>query len=137
MGFDLSKDTYFGGAAMTEQEIKRGSVGISKPSHLFLSSLVQDNENYSEDRPFSSIVEAFRFAFALGYSENKKIKSPGGKEGIAPRQFVVDDYLEILRDELILSGQSLGGLISEYAEYGSQEMSKKKSNGGSILDFFL
>ena len=125
MGFDLSKDTYFGGAAMTEQEIKRGSVGISKPSHLFLSSLVQDNENYSEDRPFSSIVEAFRFAFALGYSENKKIKSPGGKEGIAPRQFVVDDYLEILRDEVILSGQSLGGLIRSMQSMGAKKCQRK------------
>jgi hypothetical protein len=118
---------------MTE-EIKTGSVGISKSAHQLLVGLVQDNEKCAEDRPFESIVEAFRFAFALGYSQNNKLKSSGGKEGVAPRQFNVNDYLELLRDEVMSSNQSLGGLISEYAEYGCQKMSDKITNGGSILE---
>ena len=133
MGFDLSKDTYFGGAAMTEQEISKGSVGISGPSHKLLVSLVYNNDESSEDRPFESIVEAFRFAFALGYSKNTKKKREGKNVTVAPRQFVVTEYLELLRDEVIKSGQSLGGLISDYAEGGCMIISNQVVENKYIL----
>ena len=55
-----------------KQEIKKGSVGISNSSHDLLSSLVYEKDKFTQDKPFSSIVEAFRFAFALGYSKNEK-----------------------------------------------------------------
>ena len=59
---------------MSEQEITKGSVGISEMSHALLVSLVYDAENPMEDRPFESIVEAFRFAFALGFDREQKKK---------------------------------------------------------------
>jgi hypothetical protein len=133
MGFDVSKDTYFGGATMTEQEIKIGSVGISKSAHQLLVGLVQDNKKYFEDRPFESIVEAFRFAFALGYNNSTKKKREGKHVTVAPRQFVVTEYLELLREEVISSGQSLGGLISDYAEGGCMIISNQVIGNKYIL----
>jgi hypothetical protein len=117
-----------------EQEIKKGSVGISQKSHDLLTSLVFDGYLANEDRPFTSIVEAFRFAFALGYNKKQKIESSGKKEGIAPRQFVVDNYLNLLLDELIQTNKSLGGLISEYAEGGCDIMQKHLSDSKSISE---
>ena len=117
---------------MTE-EIKRGSVGISETSHQLLTSLVYDANSVEGDRPFLSIVEAFRFAFAYAYSQNITTQKSGKNVTVAPRQFVVDDYLELLRDEVLASGKSLGGLISEYAEAGCQKMDEVRTNGKSIL----
>ena len=57
---------------MSDEVIAKGSVGISQTSHALLVSLVYDAENPIEDRPFESIVEAFRFAFALGYDRKEK-----------------------------------------------------------------
>ncbi|SVD45449.1 uncharacterized protein METZ01_LOCUS398303, partial [marine metagenome] len=48
-----------------------------------------------EDSPFTAIVEAFRFAFALGYSRNLREKKRGKAMTIAPRQFVVMDYYDL------------------------------------------
>jgi len=115
-------------------EIKRGSVGISEESHKLLVSLVQNEDLPDEDRPFTSIVEAFRFAFALGFSKKQKIERSGKKEGIAPRQFVVDNYLNLLLDELIQTNKSLGGLISEYAEGGCDIMEKHSFDSKSISE---
>ena len=113
-------------------EIKRGSVGISEGSHKLLVSLVQNEELPDEDRPFTSIVEAFRFAFALGYSKNEKSQKSGKKEGIAPRQFVVDKYLHLIKDEVLEKNTSLGNLISEYAEGGCNLIEKHLSTGKTI-----
>ena len=64
--WDITSDeTLVLGAAMSDEVIAR-SIGISQTSHALLISLVYDAENPVEDRPFESIVEAFRFAFALG-----------------------------------------------------------------------
>jgi len=117
---------------MTE-EIKKGSVGISETSHQLLTSLVYEELSVEDDRPFLSIVEAFRFAFAYAYSQNITTQKSGKSVTVAPRQFVVDDYLELLRDEALASGKSLGGLISEYAEAGCQKMDEIRTNGKSIL----
>ena len=118
---------------MTEVEFAKGSVGISKASHALLVSLVYNSDDVSEDRPFESIVEAFRFAFALGYSQGKSNDKTGRTVTVAPRQFVVTEYVEILRNELIDSKKSLGGLISEYAEGGCDLISDAKSSQISVL----
>lgn len=118
---------------MSKKEIAKGSVGISETSHALLTSLVFDVENPIEDRPFESIVEAFRFAFALGYDRNEKKKREGRHVTVAPRQFVVTEYLELLRTEIQASGQSLGGTISEYAEAGCSIMSETIEANQSIL----
>lgn len=99
-------------------EIKLGSVGISENSHSLLVSLVFDESLANEDRPFTSIVEAFRFAFALGYNNNLKSEKTGKNVTVAPRQFIVNDYLHLLSEEISQTNKSLGGLISEYAEGG-------------------
>ena len=118
---------------MTE-ELKIGSLSVSKSAHELLSNLVFDEEKPSEDRPFSSIVEAFRFAFALGYSKNKKIKRTGGQETISPRNFVVGNYEVILRDTCLKEGFSLGGLCSDYAEAGCDMIQKHLKSGGTVFD---
>ena len=118
---------------MSSEEIAKGSVGISETAHALLVSLVYDAENSFEDRPFESIVEAFRFAFALGYNRNKKKKREGKHVTVAPRQFVVTEYLELLRAEIQASGQSLGGTISEYAEAGCSIMSEMIETNQPIL----
>lgn len=115
-------------------EIKRGSVGISEASHKLLVSLVQNEDLPDEDRPFTSIVEAFRFAFALGYSKNEKSQKSGKNVTVAPRQFVVDDYLHLIYDELKSTGKSLGGIISEYAEGGCKIIEEKISVNKNISD---
>ena len=115
-----------------KQEIKKGSVGISNISHDLLSSLVYEKDKFTQDKPFSSIVEAFRFAFALGYSKNEKSQKSGKKEGIAPRQFVVDEYLHLIKDEVLEKNTSLGNLISEYAEGGCNLIEKHLSSGKTI-----
>lgn len=114
--------------------IAKGSLGISETSHALLVSLVFDENEPSQDRPFESIVEAFRFAFAYGFSKNLSSKKSGKHVTVAPRQFVVDDYLEILREEAESKKQSLGGLISQYAEAGCIEIEELSSNAISILN---
>lgn len=118
---------------MSDEEIAKGSVGISESSHALLVSLVYDAENPIEDRPFESIVEAFRFAFALGFDRNMKKKREGKHVTVAPRQFVVTEYLELLRSEIQASGQSLGGTISEYAEAGCGLISEKVETNQPVL----
>tara|TARA_B110000881_G_C18450419_1_gene450743 strand:+ start:32 stop:400 length:369 start_codon:yes stop_codon:yes gene_type:complete len=118
---------------MTE-EIKKGSLGISVKAHETIVNLVYDGNEPSQDRPFVSIVEGFRFAFALGYSKSIHSKKTGKHVTVAPRQFVVDDYLEILREEAISKDQSLGGLISEYAEAGCIELEKIVVNGDNVMN---
>ncbi|MDA8557516.1 hypothetical protein N9M40_03585 [Candidatus Poseidoniales archaeon] len=118
---------------MSGDEFKKGSVGISDGSHRLLTRLVYSDEQFTEDRPFSSIVEAFRFAFAVGYRHQCKGKREGKQEGIAPRQFVVTEYVGILRTELSTSGQSLGACISDYAEGGCGIISEKIQSGKSLL----
>ena len=118
---------------MSDEEIAKGSVGISEGSHALLVSLVYDEENPSEDRPFESIVEAFRFAFALGFDREKKKKREGKSVTVAPRQFVVTEYSEILRQEIAESGQSLGATISEYAEAGCFLMSECVQNNSDVI----
>ena len=113
-------------------EIKLGSVGISEASHKLSVSLVQNEDLPGEERPFSSIVEAFRFAFALGYSKGDRRKKSGKKEGIAPRQFVVKEYLHLIKDEVLEQNTSLGNLISEYAEGGCNLIGKHLSTGKTI-----
>ena len=118
---------------MSDEEIKKGSVGISKSSHELLVSLVFNEDSLSEDRPFESIVEAFRFAFAVGYQKNKSNGDTSRTVTVAPRQFVVTDYLELLRSEINNSNKSLGGLISEYAEGGCEILLQAQSSQVSIL----
>ena len=119
------------------QEIKKGSVGISPKSHELLTSLVFENESHKEDKPFSSIVEAFRFSFSLGYKNDNKLSKTGKHVTVAPRQFVVDDYLYLIRDEVLQNNTSLGGLISEYAEGGCQIIHEHLEKGESILNLLL
>ena len=97
-------------------------------------SLVQNEDLPDEDRPFTSIVEAFRFAFALGYSRNERSQKSGKNVTVSPRQFVVDDYLHLIYDEIKATGKSLGGIISEYAEGGCEVIRKKFSESKNISD---
>jgi hypothetical protein len=105
-------------------EIIPGSIGVSKESHTLLKRLVYDGNKPSEDRPFQSLVDAFRFAFALGYKNNHQIDDSKKTESISARQFIVGEYKYLLYDELIIKNKSIGGLISEYAEGGCFLISK-------------
>jgi hypothetical protein len=115
-------------------EIKLGSVGISGNSHSLLVSLVFDESLSNEDRPFTSIVEAFRFAFALGYTNNLKSEKSGKNVTVAPRQFIVNDYLHLLSEEISQTNKSLGGLISEYAEGGCKLIFEHIEKNNSLYE---
>ena len=118
-------------------EIKVGSVSISSEGHGLFTRLVSSEGKESEDRPFTSIVESFRFAFALGYSKGLRKKKSGSSETIAPRQFVVSDYRVILGETCLEEEISLGALSSEYAEAGFIEMKKVIESGGTVLDLIV
>ena len=66
---------------MTE-EIREGSVGLSDDALKFVTTIVAHKDIYEEDRPFESIVEAFRFAFALGFARNQRKKAASKKSNI-------------------------------------------------------
>ena len=118
-----------------KQEIKKGSVGISPRSHEILTSLVFEDslDEYTNDKPFTSIVEAFRFAFSLGYVNSRKATKTGKHVTVAPRQFVVDEYLHLIKTEVLENNTSLGGLISEYAEGGCNIIQEHLTKEGDIL----
>jgi len=105
------------------QEITKGSLALSKESHKLLTELVYNKDEPFKNKPFTSIVEGFRFAFALGLSKSKLNDSVRKTETISARQFVVDDYYHLLIFELSSSNKSLGGLISDYAEAGCDLLS--------------
>lgn len=113
---------------MSEEDLRFGSVSISEDAHEFLANLVENEEGFLEDSPFTAIVEAFRFAFALGYSRKLREKKGGKSMTIAPRQFVVMDYYDLLEEEAREEGASLGALVSEYAEAGAQLMIEYENN---------
>ena len=114
-------------------EISIGSVSVSAASHGLLTGLVFDADKPSEDRPVSAIVEAFRFAFALGYSRGERSKRTGEAVTIAPRQFVVREYEVILSEVCLEEGLSLGALSSQYAEAGCEIIVKHLETEVSVL----
>jgi len=117
------------------EELKIGSLAVSSEMHTYLTSLVQTKDSeYSEDRPFSAIVEAFRFAFALGLSKGERKSRTGEQMTVAPRQFTVADYIELIEEEARKEGGSLGGVISDYAEGGAYMMYQYSKKNKSILD---
>lgn len=133
LGSYFPKYVIDGSGYMSEDEFVKGSVGISDGSHKLLTRLIYSEDKCTEDRPFSSIVEAFRFAFAIGYRHQCKRKREGKQHTVAPRQFVVTEYVEILRTELSETEQSLGACISDYAEGGCGMISEKVQAGESLL----
>ena len=133
MGFDISENFSFGGATMSDQGFAIGWVGISETSHALLESLVYNPDDVSEDRPFESIVEAFRFAFALGIVHEKRTKRSGKSAGVAPRQFNVLDYSTLIEEEAVKNSESLGLIISEYAEAGCELIQDALSESKSVL----
>ena len=114
------------------EEFKLGSLAVSEKAHTFLVTTVRSDEP-TDDSPFTAIVEAFRFAFALGFSKNLKKKATGTTKTVAPRQFTVMDYVDILEKEIGKEYTSLGGLASAYAEAGADLMMKAQDEGKSVL----
>jgi hypothetical protein len=122
----------FGGRKLSELII--GSVSVPQGSHKLLTNLVYDKNKSEEDRPFSAIVEAFRFAFALGYASNQRGKREGKGETVAPRQFVVSDYEVLFREICIEEGISLGALCSDFAQGGCEIIKAHLESGGTVLE---
>ena len=117
---------------MTEK-IGVGNLGLSIEMHGYLSNLI-NNAGPHTDNPFESIMEAFRFAFSLGFIREKaqKVKSPA--QTVSARGFVAKDYEVLIGLECAEKGKTLGGLISEYAEAGCNIMLEHQAAGGLILD---
>ena len=122
-----------GGGTLTDEQIKKGSLGVSSTSHALLLNLVFDASKPTEDRPFESIVEAFRFTFALGLTSGQRTKRIGDIAGVAPRQFNVLDYSILIKDEAVQNSESLGLIISEYAETGCDFIRVALSESKSVL----
>jgi hypothetical protein len=132
MGHSFTKDVDFGGAVVTEN-IALGSIGLSLDMHGYLSNLIKEGEQ-SEDNPFESIVEAFRFAFALGYTKGFSQKIKGKQKDVSARGFVVTEYEFLIAEECKKKEKSLAGLINEYAEAGCHIMAEHQASGGLILE---
>lgn len=119
------------------EELRLGSVSISTEMHTFLSGLVHSNSSEAhEDLPFTAIVEAFRFAFALGVKMNQRdVSTQGsGRETIAPRQFIVQEYQDLLLPIANEENLTLGKVASEFAEAGARAMhAHVTSTGGSVF----
>lgn len=115
-------------------EIRIGSVSVPQDSHELLTNLVYDKNKSEEDRPFSAIVEAFRFAFALGYARNKRGKREGTAVTVAPRQFVVSEYEVLFREICIEEDISLGALCSDFAQGGCEIIKAHLGKGGTVLE---
>ena len=114
-------------------EIKIGSLSMSESSSEFVNSLVNvKEEDDMEYRPFSSIVEGFRFAFTIGFLRGVSKKREGNPVTVAPRFFISRDYYDLLEEESISESKSLGQLISDYAE-GGVSLMRRAHEDGSIL----
>jgi hypothetical protein len=122
----------FGGRKLSELII--GNVSVPQGSHELLTNLVYDKNKSEEDRPFSAIVEAFRFAFALGYASNQRGKREGTGVTVAPRQFVVSDYEVLFREICIEENLSLGALCSDFAQGGCEIIKAHLESGGTVLE---
>jgi hypothetical protein len=114
-------------------EIKEGSLSVGEESHQYLESLVLSSAESEICTPFESIVEAFRYAFSLGLLHGEKKERIGTNSTISPRQFISRDYYDLLEDEALETGKSIGILISEYAEGGIHILKKQNNNGGTAI----
>ena len=86
-----------------------------------------------KDAPFESMVEAFRFAFALGLSKNESRERDGATTNIVRSAFTSMDYIDLLKEEAIDKEYSLGQLISGYVE-GGVHLMKEQIKQGTILE---
>lgn len=134
MGYQYKRNNSesFGGRKLSELII--GSVSVPQNSHELLTNLVFDKNKSEEDRPFSAIVEAFRFAFSLGYASNQRGKREGTGVTVAPRQFVVSDYDVLFREICIEEDISLGALCSDFAQGGCEIIKAHLESGGTVLE---
>ena len=112
--------------------ISIGSLAVSVDSHTLLNDISTLGKE-TKDAPFPSIVAAFRFAFALGLSSNRREKIKGEPKTISPRQFVAEHYLDLLEEEALKEDTSLGALISEYAEGGCEILQSHLKSGKSVF----
>lgn len=134
MGYQYKRNNSesFGGRKLSELII--GNLSVPNSSHELLTNLVYDKNKSEEDRPFSAIVEAFRFAFALGYASNQRGKREVPGKTIAPRQFVVRDYEVLFREICIEEDISLGALCSDFAQGGCEIIKEHLESGGTVLE---
>lgn len=135
MGYERTAYGYHTiGDVKMNPEIKIGSLAMSESSSEFVNSLVDSNNSEAtEYRPFSSIVEGFRFAFTVGFLNGVSRKRVGNPVTVAPRFFISRDYYDLLKEESINEKKSLGQLISDYAE-GGVELMKTAKTESSILE---
>ena len=106
-------------------ELRIGSVGIPQDSHEMLTNLVYD-KNKSD--------EAFRFAFALGYSSDRRGVREGTQVTVAPRQFVVSEYEVLFKEICIEEDISLGALCSDFAQGGCEIIKAHLEKGRTVLE---
>jgi hypothetical protein len=118
---------------MTEFEYITGSLSVSLTAHEFLTSIVKKDEEVMEDRPFTTIVDAFKFAFSIGLINEKYLTFEGETMTIATRQFSTAEYIDVFKEKIESTGKSLGGLISGYAEGGISIMMKHTTDGDTLL----
>ena len=83
-----------------ESGVSIGSLAVSVDSHTLLNDISTLGEE-TKDAPFPSIVAAFRFAFALGLSSDRREKIKGELKTISPRQFIAEHYLDVLEEKAL------------------------------------
>lgn len=109
-----------------------GSTEVSTTDRDFLRSISIDADE--QDRLFPSVTDAFRFCFALGIAHDGRCEPGRPLTSIAPRQFLPEDYLDILLPIAQETSRSLGGIASEFGCYGIALVRERIDDGESVFD---
>jgi hypothetical protein len=115
--------------------VSEGALSWTKDTEEFLNR-ISDANNLISDSPFSSAVEAFRFAFILGYTQEFRKPLDGTQSAFVRSAFSSNDYVDLVEKEASSEGMSLGQVISQYVE-GGVELMIKQMKKGTLLELIL
>ena len=115
--------------------VSEGALSWTKDTEEFLNR-ISDAKNLISDSPFSSAVEAFRFAFILGYTQGIRKPLDGTQSAFVRSAFSANDYVDLVEQEASSEGMSLGQLINQYVEAGVELMMNQMKKG-TLLELIL
>ena len=109
-----------------------GSTEMTEENRDFLRSLSVDAEPGMQ--VFDSITSGFKFCFSLGVAIGERRNLSGTLASLAPRQFLPEDYLEVLSPISKEEDLSLGQVASQFGDAGIRRLrDEMEKSGGSII----
>ena len=112
-----------------------GALSWTKNTEEFLNK-ISDANNLVFDSPFSSAVEAFRFAFILGSTRDSRKPLDRTQSAFVRSAFTSTDYVDLSGEDASSEGISLGQLISQYVE-GGVEVMMNQMKDGTLLELIF